>query len=218
MDFEAVLADFRVHADPTKASGMRKYMRDQFDFLGIPTPLRRSLTKSDIKDLRTARQMDWAFVDSCWACPFRELQYVAVGYLATLTHLLGPDDVDRVKRLAQTKSWWDTIDGLDRIVGGIALTYPQVNQTLLEWSNDDDFWLRRIAIDHQLGRKGRTDTVLLERIIVNNLGQKEFFVNKAIGWALREYSKTDPEWVRDFVETYRDQLAPLSIREATKYV
>ncbi|MEZ5085979.1 MAG: DNA alkylation repair protein [Tessaracoccus sp.] len=217
MDFETVLSDFRLHADPEKAVAMRKYMRDQFDFLGIPTPLRTSLTKSAFKELRSAQAVDWDFVESCWQCPYRELQYVAVGYLSTLSHLLGPEDVNRIKRLARAKSWWDTIDGLDRIVGGIAFAHPQVDEILIEWSMDDDFWLRRIAIDHQLQRKDRTDTALLERIIVNNLGQKEFFVNKAIGWALRDYSKTDPEWVRRFVERYRDRLA-LSIREATKYV
>ncbi|MDF1489891.1 DNA alkylation repair protein [Tessaracoccus caeni] len=218
MDFDALLADFREHADPVKADGMRAYMRDQFDFLGVPTPLRKTLTKVSFAESRTAAAVDWGFVDACWECPYRELQYVAVGYLSTVSRLLGPNDVDRLKRLAQTKSWWDTIDGLDRIVGDIALAHPHVNETLLEWSIDDDFWLRRIAIDHQLQRKGRMDTALLERIIVNNLGQKEFFVNKAIGWALRDYSKTDPEWVRRFVETYRDRLAPLSIREGTKYV
>jgi 3-methyladenine DNA glycosylase AlkD len=216
--FAAILADLQVRTDTEKAAAMRRYMRDQFDFLGIPTPLRKSLTKPYFAELRTARDIDWEFVDSCWRCPYRELQYVAVGYLASLTHILGPDDVAPIKRLAQAKSWWDTIDGLDRLVGDIALAHPQVNGTLLEWSTDDDFWLRRIAIDHQLQRKDRTDTELLERIIVNNLGQQEFFVNKAIGWALREYSKTDPEWVRSFIDRYRDRLAPLSIREGAKHL
>ena len=73
---------------------------------------------------------------------------------------------------------------------------------MLEWSLDEDFWLRRIAIDHQLGRKEKTNTALLEKILVNNLGSREFFINKAIGWSLRDYSKTDPEWVRDFIRTY----------------
>jgi 3-methyladenine DNA glycosylase AlkD len=116
------------------------------------------------------------------------------------------------------KSWWDTIDGLDRIVGAIALAFPQVNQILLQWSLDPNFWLRRIAIDHQLGRKAQTDTALLEQIILNNFGQTEFFINKAIGWSLREYSKTNPAWVRAFVERHRQDLAPLSVREASKYI
>ena len=218
MDFDALLSDFRQHADPEKAAGMRAYMRDQFAFLGIPTPLRKSLTKEAFRGLRGSTAADWDFIDSCWDCEYRELQYVAVGYLSGVQDVLIPDDVVVLQRLAQTRSWWDTIDGLDRIVGGIAWNYPEVNETLLAWSTDADFWLRRIAIDHQLGRKTQTNTALLERIIVNNLGQKEFFINKAIGWALREYSKTDPDWVRDFIERYRERLAPLSIREGGKYV
>ena len=89
---------------------------------------------------------------------------------------------------------------------------------MLAWSVDDDLWLRRIAIDHQLLRKDQTDTALLEEIIVANLGQQEFFINKAIGWALRDYSKTDPGWVRAFIGRHRDGLAPLSVREASKYL
>ncbi|WP_193435573.1 DNA alkylation repair protein, partial [Streptococcus suis] len=99
------------------------------------------------------------------------------------------------KKLAQSKSWWDSIDGLDKLVGKIVLDNPEAKQTILEWSLDDDFWLRRIAIDHQLLQKEKTDTELLEKILVNNLNQTEFFINKAIGWSLRDYSKTNPDWV-----------------------
>ncbi|MDR1589445.1 MAG: DNA alkylation repair protein, partial [Oscillospiraceae bacterium] len=100
----------------------------------------------------------------------------------------------------------------------IALRFPQVNDTLIAWSADGNFWLRRIAIDHQLKRKEKTDATLLERVIVNNFGQTEFFVNKAIGWSLREYSKTNPGWVRGFIERHRNAMAPLSIKEASKYI
>ena len=107
---------------------------------------------------------------------------------------------------------------LDRIVGGIALRHPAVNATLLNWSQSDNIWLRRIAIDHQLLRKGQTDTALLEAIIRYNLELKEFFINKAIGWALRDYSKTNPAWVRRFIDTYGDRMVKLSLREAQKYL
>jgi len=89
---------------------------------------------------------------------------------------------------------------------------------MLKWSTDDDIWLRRIAIDHQNGRKDKTNTVLLEKILINNLGTDEFFINKAIGWSLREYSKTNPEWVRAFVDKNRNKMSNLSIREASKYL
>ena len=89
---------------------------------------------------------------------------------------------------------------------------------MLEWSLDEDFWVRRVAIDHQLCRKERTNTALLEQIIVNNLGSGEFFINKAIGWSLRDYSKTNPAWVRDFLNRYGERMERLSVREAGKYV
>jgi 3-methyladenine DNA glycosylase AlkD len=89
---------------------------------------------------------------------------------------------------------------------------------MLIWSTDQDFWIRRVAIDHQIGRKDKTNEELLETILINNFGSHEFFINKAIGWSLREYSKTNPRWVKDFIESHRSQMAPLSIREASKYI
>ena len=89
---------------------------------------------------------------------------------------------------------------------------------MLKWSKDEDFWVRRIAIDHQLCRKEKTNTELLEKIIVNNFGSNEFFINKAIGWSLRDYSKTNPKWVKEFVEKYKDKMDKLSIKEASKYI
>lgn len=89
---------------------------------------------------------------------------------------------------------------------------------MLNWSEDDDFWVLRIAIDHQLCRKLDTNAELLEKILVNNFGSSEFFINKAIGWSLRDYSKSNPEWVRGFIERYRDKMNPLSLKEASKYL
>jgi 3-methyladenine DNA glycosylase AlkD len=110
------------------------------------------------------------------------------------------------------------IDGLDRVIGSIAFTDSRVNDLMLKWSTDDDFWIRRVAIDHQIGRKDKTNASLLEAILVNNFGSHEFFINKAIGWSLRDYSKTNPHWVSEFIETYSSRMASLSIREASKYL
>ena len=110
------------------------------------------------------------------------------------------------------------IDGLDRIVGNIAFKDERIDDLMLEWSKDEDYWVRRIAIDHQLCRKEKTNTELLEKIIVNNFGSNEFFINKAIGWSLRDYSKTNPKWVKEFVEKYKDKMDKLSIKEASKYI
>ena len=93
-----------------------------------------------------------------------------------------------------------------------------MNGLMLQWSLDENIWLRRIAIDHQLSRKEKTDTEMLEKILENNLGSDEFFINKAVGWALREYSKTNPQWVRAFIKKNKEKMASLSVREASKYL
>lgn len=118
----------------------------------------------------------------------------------------------------QTKQWWDTIDALDTIIGQIGLRDKRVDQLMLDWSQASDFWLRRIAIDHQRGRKEKTKQELLAKIIDNNLNREEFFINKAIGWALRDYSKTNPPWVKEFLASRKNGLAKLSLREASKYL
>ena len=139
-------------------------------------------------------------------------------YLVAMQKFLAYDDVATIERFVRSKQWWDTIDGLDRVIGNIAFTDSRINNLMLRWSEDEDFWVRRIAIDHQLCRKRATDVTLLERILVNNFGSSEFFINKAIGWSLRDYSKSDPEWVRDFIDRHRQKMHPLSIREAKKYL
>lgn len=218
MDYKELFSNMEKHSDNDRAIKMSAYMRYQFEYLGIPTPERKNLCKEFFKGAKGETQIDWDFVNLCWEKPYREYQYIAVNYLGLMKKYLTPNDVPKLKKLAVHKSWWDTIDGLDRLVGHIALSNPEVNDVLLKWSLDDNFWLRRIAIDHQLLRKEKTNTELLEKIIVNNLGQKEFFINKAIGWSLRDYSKVNPKWVRDFIERNKEGLAPLSIREASKYI
>ncbi len=218
MEPRELFALLREHADPEVGAQMSAYMRGKFPFLGVPSPVRKALCREFFRTARRAGAVDWAFVDDCWQAEHREFQYVAADYLFVVRTRLADGDLRRIARLATTKSWWDTVDALDRTVGSIVAAHPAARDTMLTWSVDDDLWLRRIAIDHQLLRKDQTDTALLEEIIVANLGQQEFFINKAIGWALRDYSKTDPGWVRAFIERHRDGLAPLSVREAGKYL
>ena len=214
-----IFATFRAAADPVKAAQMSAYMRDQFKFLGIPTPQRKQLSREFLKGLsKNKTAADWAFISRCWEQPEREIQYLAVDYLVKLKPKLSPADVPRIKKLLTTKSWWDTVDALDMVVGDIALRNPEVDQTLLTWSQDNDLWLRRTAIDHQLMRKNQTNTQLLKQILINNFGQTEFFINKAIGWSLRDYSKTNPDWVRNFIKRHKEEMSPLSIKEASKYL
>lgn len=217
MEAQMLLKELQNLANADDARAMKAYMRGRFEFLGVKTPARRKAAKAFFKKHGGA-DIDWRFVRQAWEHPFREMQYAALDYLETRKNLLRPGDLPQLKKLAQSKSWWDTIDFLDRLAGGIIAGFPETRPVILQWSRDEDIWLRRLAIDHQLLRKDQTDQHLLEQILVNNLDQTEFFINKAIGWALRDYSKTNPEWVKNFIRQHHGKMAPLSIREASKYL
>lgn len=216
--YQEIKAAFELLRDKDRAVQMSAYMRDKFTFYGIPTPVRRAVYKAMLAREKKNGVVDWTFLEHCWNDEHREFQYVVRDYLIAMRKFLTYDDVASIERFVRSKQWWDTIDGLDRIIGNIAFTDSRINDLMLRWSEDEDFWVRRIAIDHQLCRKHATDVTLLERILVNNFGSSEFFINKAIGWSLRDYSKSDPEWVRDFIGRYREKMHPLSIREAKKYL
>ena len=218
MDFNKLYEEMIQHKNEEQAQKMSKYMLNKFEYIGIKTPERREIFKNFFKEYKNEEKIDWEFVNKCWENKYREFQYIAADYLKNMKDKLTRDDIPKLKQLILKKSWWDTIDNLDMTIGALALKDSNVNKILLEWSIDENIWLRRIAIDHQLLRKEKTDTELLEKILKNNLGQAEFFINKAIGWALRDYSKTNPEWVKNFIEKNRENMAKLSIKEASKYL
>ena len=209
---------FEQNEDKENAIAMAKYMRNLFEFYGLATPKRKKLYKDFLKAEKKNKKVDWEFLDKCYLDSHREFQYLVSDYLITMNDYLTYDDIPKIKKYIKTKQWWDTIDFLDRVIGEIGLKDNRVDDLMLEWSCDNDFWVRRIAIDHQLCRKEKTNTELLEKILVNNFGSDEFFINKAIGWALRDYSKTNPEWVREFINKYKDKMSSLSVREASKYI
>ena len=217
MKIEDLIPILEAATVPEKIPDMEAYMKNKFSFLGVQKPILKKIEREFFKPF-IKNPIDWAFVEECWQQPYREFQYIAMDYLDKKKKELRPEDFPKLKQLAQTKSWWDSIDQLDLIIGEITFHYPETKQVMLEWSKDQDFRLRRIAIDNQLMRKEKTDTDLLEKVILNNLGQSEFFINKAIGWSLRNYSKVNPDWVGAFIDRYRDQLSPLSIREGSKYL
>ena len=218
MDFNKLYEEMIQHKNEEQAQRMSKYMLNKFEHIGIKTPERRKIFKNFFKEYKNEEKIDWEFVNKCWENEYREFQYVAADYLKNMKDKLTIDDIPKFKWLILKKSWWDTIDNLDMTIGALALKDSNVNKILLEWSLDENIWLRRIAIDHQLLRKEKTNTELLEKILKNNLGQAEFFINKAIGWALRDYSKTNPEWVKNFIEKNKEKMAKLSIKEASKYL
>lgn len=196
-------------ADPARAGSMAAYMRGHFAFFGVPTPNRRAASKKLLRELRHAP--DWEFVARCWEAPEREFQYVACDHLKQVP--LRFSDLPNLKKLVMCKSWWDTVDALVKPIGAVADA-----DAMRDWAGDDNLWVRRTAILHQLGRKTASDPELLAEIIAGNFGSGEFFIDKAIGWALRDYAKVDPGWVRSFLAEHASELARLSYREAAKYL
>lgn len=205
-------------ADPVRAVAMRAYMRDQFPFLGIPTPVRRALSREVLAGAPAPGEDELREVAlACWGLPEREYQYFACDYLARYARRCTPAMLPTLDRLVTTKSWWDTVDALaDKVVGEVVLAYPAEVSTMDSWLDAENLWLIRTAILHQLRYKERTDTQRLFRYCLARAGHPDFFVRKAIGWALRQYAWTDPGTVRAFVSAHRDELSPLSVREALK--
>lgn len=204
--------------NPERAVKMEAYMRNQYPFLGISAPVRKKVYRSTFKMAEKEKRIDFDFVRICFDQETREFHYMGADYLLAIQGLLQPEHLPLLKEFILTKSWWDTVDSLDGVVGSIVNRYPDTKETMLAWSTNENIWVRRVAIDHQLLFKEGTDAVLLGQIIENNLLSTEFFINKAIGWSLRDYSKTNPAWVQQFIEAHRPQMAPLSIREGSKYL
>lgn len=213
-----LITDLEENRNELLAESMSKYMQDKFRFLGVRGATRTEIYKKYFPDARKAKTIDWDFVENCWNKKEREFQYVVVYYLKAMQKFLKREDISRLKYLIVTKSWWDTVDLLAKVVGSLVIRIEGYDQIMLEWSKDSNIWLKRVAILYQLSLKEKVDKQVLERILVNNLGDSEFFINKAIGWALRDYSKFNPEWVREFIEKNKNGMANLSIREASKYL
>ena len=216
--YEELKRKFEESKDKENAISMAKYMRNLFSFYGIPTPKRKAVYKTLLREEKKLGKIDWQFLDKCYKDSHREFQYFVCDYLLAMNKYLTFEDIPKLKQYITKKEWWDTIDCFDSVIGEIGLRDNRVEKLMLEWSKDKDHWLRRIAIDHQLNRKEKTNKELLEQIIVNNFGSEEFFINKASGWSLREYSKTNPTWVKEVLDKYKDKLNKLSIREASKYI
>ena len=219
MKLSGLITELENNRNELLAESMEKYMRDKFNFLGIRGPKRTELFKKYFPTARKTKEIDWNFIETCWNKEEREFQYAVVYYLKAMQKFLKKGDISKLKYLVVTKSWWDTVDLLSKIIGDVVNRNKELKTLMLEWSKkENDIWLRRVAILHQLSFKENVDKLLLETILEDNLCDSEFFINKAIGWALRDYSKVNPEWVRKFIEKNRSEMANLSLREAMKYL
>jgi 3-methyladenine DNA glycosylase AlkD len=206
---------FEPARDPARAAPMAAYMRGKFPFLGIPAPEQSRLLRSALAGTEKPSEGDLAeLAGHLWQLPEREYQYAACSIAARHVGVCGPGFITTARTLITTKSWWDTVDSLAKnVAGGLVARHAELADTMDAWFKSEDIWLVRTAILHQLGFKAHTDRDRLFRYSLGRAHDREFFIRKAIGWALREYSKVDGEGVRAFVAAH-PELSPLSRREA----
>ncbi|MGP7818644.1 DNA alkylation repair protein [Niallia sp. 01092] len=210
---------FEPNRNEEQAIPMQKYMKDHFPFLGIKKPERSQLVKQFFQKSEILKDdFQQEFVWALWQEPEREYHYTALDYIGKFLKQLEPSDLPLMEKLIMTKSWWDTVDGIaSNAVGKIAAQFPKViSETIEGWAYGDHLWLQRASIIFQLKYKTATNEELLYRYMIQHADSKEFFIQKAIGWALREYSKTNPQSVRAFIDEH--SLPKLSVREGSKYI
>ncbi|WP_245697342.1 DNA alkylation repair protein [Paenibacillus oryzae] len=205
---------YESHRDPQTAKSMAAYMKNQFPFLGIKTPLRREI----LKDFMVTNPPNKDWVPLLWNLPEREYLCVAIDILSKIKKTLEANDIILIENCIVTKPWWDTVDGLaTNIVGYLFKKYPSLQeQYSIKWNHSDNIWLNRTAILFQLHYKQETNETLLYNFILNHASSSEFFIQKAIGWALREYSKTNSASVVEFIHNH--DLKPLSKREGLRWL
>ncbi len=217
--FDKLRDSFALNSNPEKAIGMSQYMRNRFSFVGINAPTRKTLfaeIQTLFKPQNSQELISW--IQTLWDAPEREYQYIAMEYLKKYIKLLGEQDFWLFEFLIVNKSWWDTVDIISANCLGkfLRLNHHLLHSSIIEFSKHPNFWINRAAIICQLTYRYKTQKDLLKVAIQPHLTSNEFFLQKAIGWALREYAKTNKEWVLYFVE--RETLKPLSKREALKII
>jgi len=207
------------HKNPDIAGPMKAYMKNKFEYLGIKSPERRELSKPFLSRNSLPPIADlWFIVQDLWSQPEREFQYFAMELFSKYHKAVEKEWIDHYEFLITNKSWWDTVDFIAATLVGLYFKkYPeQIQPITSKWMEFGNIWLQRSCLIFQLKYKNDTDNQLLSSFIIPLTGSKEFFIAKAIGWALREYSKSNPDWVLDFVNKHT--LQPLSKREAIRRI
>jgi len=211
---------FKDAANPELALRQSAYMRNLFPFLGITKPQRELLEKgifktTNIQDLTALEKL----LLKLWKQDHREFHYTALCLAQRHRKLLTPKILPTLEKMIRTNSWWDTVDTIaPNLVGHLVKTHHELTKLMDQWIEDPYLWIRRAALLHQLRWKEMTDEETLFRYCQKTMHEKDFFIRKAIGWVLREYSKTNPRSVKKFIAKYQSNLSPLSIREGSKYL
>ncbi|MFP3389385.1 DNA alkylation repair protein [Brevibacillus sp. SIMBA_040] len=214
---DAAVQKFQAHANADLAGPMEKYMKNLFPFLGIKSPVRKELSTQLFREQGLPDNWE-EVVLQLWALPEREYQYLALDVVSKVKKRMTDRHIHLLEELVTTKSWWDTVDFLASHMAGTILRRhaERIGPRTSAWMESQNMWLQRTALLFQLSYKQETNQELLFTYVSTCAASKEFFIQKAIGWSLREYAKTNPEAVRDFVE--KTPLASLSKREALKHL
>jgi 3-methyladenine DNA glycosylase AlkD len=216
---EAVRSQLRDMADPERAAGAQAYMKSAIPSLGVRVPEVRRLAAGAVVryPFDSAEQVRDTVLELWRTAGFREERYAAIDLTAGRLVATDLQMLPVYEEIIRDGAWWDFADGVaGRICTLLQANRQEMTAVILGWSTDPDFWIRRASLTAQLKAKANTDPELLRRVIEVNLADPEFFIRKAIGWALREYAKTAPDWVAEFVARHQGSISPLSRREALK--
>lgn len=207
-------------ADPGRAVQQKRYMKDKFEFFGLGTPTRRPLTRAWMKreGIFYGEELE-AFVKMSFGRAQRELHYAAIEMVEKAQKKSAREQIELLEWMITHKSWWDSVDVVAKLVGRHFRSFPEMTVPVTErWMNSENMWLQRVCIIFQLEYKSETDFDLLSKYILQLADSKEFFIRKAQGWALRQFSKLEPEVVSRFLSRHGSKLSGLTVREASKYI
>ena len=208
-------------SDPEKAGPMAAYLKTDMPFYGVQkagrVPVMRKLKLEFPPQNRDEYELATL---ALWRLEHREEKYLAIGYARAFEDFVVFDSMPLYEQMITEGAWWDLVDGLASwLVGSVLLKERNRTEPVMRsWITSEDMWLRRTSIICQLSHKADTDTLLLADACTENMSDPEFFIRKAIGWALREYAKTNPDWVRAYVRDHQGEMSGLSLREATKHL